>query len=148
MLLKKYLIFVSIALMTVILSACGRQSSLNNTNSASDQLQPTIFALSPPAVLGIVVDGDGNVIQVEQEGSASIGGIQVGDKIVSFNEQKVTPSNLKNLPEQIANSESKPATVIVLRKGNEIKLTVKPTPPRARPEQPTATPVPNNQQYL
>lgn len=124
------------------------------SSCASLQPSPTTvpvinFASYPAQVLGVVIDPNGKVLDVEPGSAAEQAGIAGGDVIQKINNLSVTSQRQQV---QTAILETKPGRdvmVLLQRNGNDVVLSVKPSPPPAgRASLATATPVAAPNEYL
>jgi S1-C subfamily serine protease len=106
------------------------------------------FASYPSAVIGVVIDQNGKVLDVEPGSAAEQAGIARGDVLedvnntaVNLEREKVRTTIRESMSDQVLNVKLK-------RNGNEVFVNVKPSPPTPRPGSPTPTPVPASEDYL
>ena len=103
-------------------------------------------------VLGVVVDGNMRVLQVEAGGAAEKVGIRAGNLLVALGGTALTsPSAGKNLIGRAAlAAQGSPVTlpVALTRNGQPLTVTAQLKPPQRRSGMPTPTAVPYDEYYL
>lgn len=119
-------------------------------------LQGTLSVLFPAPVLGVVIDGDMRVLDIEAASAAATAGVQVGDQLATLDGIPLD-SQIQSVKEYIGTARADQAMRLVVRRGADtIELTVMPfsphppRDPRLQPGQivPTTTPVLPPNDYL
>ena len=147
---------LAIAVMLIFVASCegGLQQTIRNSNSNPTQNQAesetpfASFASYPAPVLGVVIDEVGKVIYVEPGSAAKEAGITRDDILETVNGVSVNLER-ENVRRMVRETSSDRFLKVKLnRKGSEIGISVKPTPPIPRTDKATPTPVSPPFDYL
>lgn len=139
----------------VILALCSCALPQVSSTNNSEAQQVVSFASMPGRVLGIVVDKDLIVLEVEPQSAAEIAGIQKGDRLESIENMPFAEAR-ESIKYLIADytDEDKPLQIKIRRDEKEMIVDVKPLPPPVQVEivdgkpDPKITPVwPPNDYY-
>ncbi len=124
-------------------------SDTERANPVSDQTATEVFTsdLMPMPVMGLVVDRDLRVVDIETGSGAEKAGIQKGDVIQSIS--GALPKSAMDAKAMMGRFvREKQITLDLERKGTRMQLVVALSYPTPRRGQPTATPVPADQTYF
>lgn len=125
----------------------ARTSPTRTSKPTNPPPAPTVVALASAAVLGIVVDKDLQVVQVEPGGAADKAGVKKGDFIRSVNDQTVN-SPLDARRAFYSRNLSQKTHLVVVRAGRVRNFDIKPGVSKGKPGAPTPTPVPDEAVYF
>jgi S1-C subfamily serine protease len=144
------------AVMLIFVASCGggllqtlQNSNSNLTPNQSESETPyASFSSYPAPVLGVVIDEFGKVINVEPGSAAEEAGITRDDILETVNGVSVNLER-ENVRRMVRETSSDRFLRVKLnRKGSEIEISVKPTPPTPRTDKAIPTPVSPPFDYL
>lgn len=138
-------------LISAVINGCGQ----SQTHGGGEAV--LVASSSEPAdILGIIVDENMKVLDVERESGAAKGGVQIGDIIEAINDipligdlsQETKADNAMQAKMAIWEpKEGKVVRVQLQREGKVIILEITPAPPAPRLSEATVTPVAPNMDY-
>ena len=133
--------------LAVVLGLFGcDQAAPAGTGSVATGSAGNYSAAAP--VLGVVVDKNARVIELESGSAAETAGIARGDVLKMVDNVPVTSGVDAMLKYRARSGGGKTLSLVFDREGKEITLQALPTPPEARAGQPTPTPLPPDQYYF
>jgi S1-C subfamily serine protease len=132
--------------MLAVLAACGRAGQ-ETAQSSADTSGATVSVLSPAGQLGLVIDTQLRVVDVEPGGAAEGAGIERDDVLLALDGAPLTAPETARLA-VIAASPGQALRLTVRRGADERTIDVISAPPAGRPDSATATPVPPDLLYL
>ena len=155
-------LLLGLALIVMLTGLIGRNAGDRNTatQSVTAQATSTVVGLVPiegsePApVLGVVVDGNLKVVDVEGGSAAEKAGVQKGDILKKLDNTALTSpaAAMETARQRIRSVPGQKVDVVLQRGGQEIILQVLPSPPASRGTidnpAPTPTAVPADFGYL
>lgn len=128
------------------LTFCTANQHTPSPTATSEAGVTTVIDYAAPE-LGIVVDSQLKIIQIESKSAAEQGGLQKGDVLEMVNDiQIIHPSNAFRAFH--ARKPSQKTTLVILRGGKEITLEILPTSRSGSPGALTPTPVPPDMTYF
>lgn len=139
------LIMFGLLVLTVVallgLVGCTAQTNRDTFGGAS------VSVLKPAPVLGVVVDRNLRVVDVEVGSAGEQAGIRRGDVIREVGSAAVaTPADAAEMIRQVKAGQL--LVITLSRDGHEVTLQARLTPPTGRTGQSTPTPVPADQTYF
>lgn len=138
---------ITLVAFTMILSACNQPAA--PTIAMPPQATPEVAILLSlaGAVLGVVVDENNQVLEVESGNAAANAGVQVGDLLESLDDVAFKDkAKVKNKVHE--HKEGQVFKLKLKRHDKTMTLDITPAPPAPRFNAPTATPVWAPQDYF
>lgn len=125
----------------------ARQAATRTPKPAKPTAGPTVFTLSSAATLGVVVNGDMQIVQVVPGSAADKGGVKSGDFIRSVNDQPVdTPLDARRA--FFSKPLSQKTHLVIVRGGKVRTFDIKPVVLSGSAGDNTPTPVPADASYF
>jgi S1-C subfamily serine protease len=140
---------LALGLLAGVLAWSMFNSATPKANPVSTQTATEVFIsdLMPMPVMGLVVDRDLRVMDIEIGSGAEKAGIQKGDVIHSIS--GTLPKSAMDAKAMMGRFvREKQVTLDLERKGTRMQLVVELSYPASKRGQPTATPVPADQTYF
>jgi S1-C subfamily serine protease len=141
---------IVIVLLAALLTGCASQPPATNSSSLASSGSIVLYAAP---VIGLTLNQDLRVLDVQPGSAAEQAGIQRGDVLAKIGttplEAGIPSATLLGLVQDLIAAQAHQAVQLtVVRDGQEIAVAVQPTAPNGTPNQPTPTAVPANQVYF
>lgn len=153
---SNFVAFVVMLLYTfILLASCSSRSQVLTMPSSSNEIEVRTFSSSSGPKLGVVVDKNFVVLDLEDERAAAVAGVQLGDQLIAL-EAVPFAGNREKIKDILRSSVDGDKTLVLKleRDGKEMLIEIRPSlavpvfPKESDTPIPTVTPVwPPNDYY-